>query len=435
MIIKYSCRFFLRLRAGYHDKKVRLNMRVTIKGQQPINIPTDCSLYPSQWDVASQSVMGDGMECKEARNTINKYISIIDDIMNRYSIIEKREPDNDELRTLILDTLGRVSIKKELTHTISELFPLYIQETEKRSGIALDTSKHLRTAQHRLLSSIGDKDIVSFKEDDLEKMSQQLIRKGLKNSTIQKNEQMVKQFLRWAYKKGYCNAEWLEDYHSRYKTTTGEKEIIYLTIDEVKQLEQADIRALMDKEDPGALDHWQFSRGQLERCRDVFLFCCYTSLRYSDVANLRWSDINGDVMRIVTQKTTDAISIELNNKAKSILEKYKNERYEGEKALPIVAQQVMNRMLKRLAYLVGLDRTIKKVYYVGATRHNDEYKLYEVISTHCGRRTFVVMALTLGIPAEVIMRWTGHSSYNAMRPYIAIVDELKKEQMKKFDTI
>lgn len=50
-------------------------------------------------------------------------------------------------------------------------------------------------------------------------------------------------------------------------------------------------------------------------------------------------------------------------------------------------------------------------------------------------RTFVVNYLRLGISAEVIMKWTGHSDFTAMRPYVAIVDELKKESMAKYNVL
>ena len=50
-------------------------------------------------------------------------------------------------------------------------------------------------------------------------------------------------------------------------------------------------------------------------------------------------------------------------------------------------------------------------------------------------RTFVVNYLRLGISAEVIMKWTGHSDFTAMKPYVAIVDELKKESMAKYNVL
>jgi hypothetical protein len=39
----------------------------------------------------------------------------------------------------------------------------------------------------------------------------------------------------------------------------------------------------------------------------------------------------------------------------------------------------------------------------------------------------------MGIPPEIVMKWTGHSGYKAMKPYIDVVDEIKDKSMKKFD--
>ena len=50
-----------------------------------------------------------------------------------------------------------------------------------------------------------------------------------------------------------------------------------------------------------------------------------------------------------------------------------------------------------------------------------------------GRRTFIVNALSLGITPNIVMKWTGHSDYKAMKPYIDIVDSIKASSMTKFD--
>ena len=46
-----------------------------------------------------------------------------------------------------------------------------------------------------------------------------------------------------------------------------------------------------------------------------------------------------------------------------------------------------------------------------------------------------VNALSLGIAPDVVMKWTGHSSLKAMKPYMALADKIKKESMKKFDEV
>ena len=55
------------------------------------------------------------------------------------------------------------------------------------------------------------------------------------------------------------------------------------------------------------------------------------------------------------------------------------------------------------------------------------------VGTHTGRRTFIVNALSLGIPPNVVMKWTGHNDYKAMKPYIDIVDSIKASEMTKLN--
>lgn len=47
--------------------------------------------------------------------------------------------------------------------------------------------------------------------------------------------------------------------------------------------------------------------------------------------------------------------------------------------------------------------------------------------THNGSRTSIVNALSLSITPNILMKWTVHSDYKAMKPYIDIVDFIKGE--------
>ncbi|MDR0712443.1 MAG: hypothetical protein LBF67_08915 [Prevotellaceae bacterium] len=44
----------------------------------------------------------------------------------------------------------------------------------------------------------------------------------------------------------------------------------------------------------------------------------------------------------------------------------------------------------------------------------------EPIATYCGWRMFIVNVLYLGIPAEVAMKWTGHSDYDEPAGFAAL---------------
>ena len=57
----------------------------------------------------------------------------------------------------------------------------------------------------------------------------------------------------------------------------------------------------------------------------------------------------------------------------------------------------------------------------------------DLIGTHAARRTFICFALSSGIPLQVVMKWTGHSDYQAMKPYIEIAEKTKADAMKIFE--
>jgi site-specific recombinase, phage integrase family len=153
------------------------------------------------------------------------------------------------------------------------------------------------------------------------------------------------------------------------------------------------------------------------------------------VYNLKRSDVKDDCIEITTVKTADSLVIELNNHSRAILEKYKDIAFEGDKVLPVVSNQKMNLYLKELCQLAGIDEPIRETYYRGNERVDEVLPKYELVGTHVGRRTFICNALSLGIPAQVVMKWTGHNDYKAMKPYIDIADKIKSDAMSKFNNL
>ena len=242
------------------------------------------------------------------------------------------------------------------------------------------------------------------------------LKEDMKNSTIGKQVSFLKWFLRWCYHRGYHENRAFETFKPKLKST--QKKVIFLTRKELTMLVKCKI-----PEDKKYLD----------RVRDVFLFCCYTGLRYSDVSNLRKSDVKGDHIEITTIKTTDSLVIELNKYSKAILEKYKDADFEDFKVLPVVSNQKMNDYLHELCKMAKINEPIRQTYYKGNERIDKVQPKYELVGTHTGRRTFICNALSLGIPAQVVMKWTGHSDYKAMKPYIDIADDIKAKAMKKFN--
>ena len=240
--------------------------------------------------------------------------------------------------------------------------------------------------------------------------------KKMKNTSIDKQLDFLRWFFRWALAKRFHDVNDFETFRPKLKKT--QNRVVFLTRDELEKLKK-----YVAPED----------RKNLERVRDVFLFQCCTGLRYSDVFNLRRCDVHEDHIDVTTIKTKDTLRIELNEESKSILDRYKNITFENDKALPVISNQKMNDSLHDLCKLAGINEMVRKTYFRGKERIDEIKPKWELVGTHTGRRTFICHALSMGIPPEIVMKWTGHSDYKAMKPYIDVVDEIKAESMKKFD--
>ena len=251
-------------------------------------------------------------------------------------------------------------------------------------------------------------------EDEKEKKP---VRIGLNNTTIRKKLEYLTWFLRWARDSGFAVNPAFKTFKPTLKQA--QNKVIYLTKDELARIRDLDLS-------------WT---PRLEPVRDIFLFCCLTSLRHSDADNLRRTDVKGEHIEVTTIKTGDSVSIKLNKNALAILEKYKDVPFPGNRALPSYTNQAMNRSLKELCQLAGIDEPIRITTYKGNTRKDEVHPKWELVGTHTGRRTFIVHALSMGISPSVVMKWTGHSDYKAMKPYIDIVDSAKDEAMAKFDNL
>lgn len=230
--------------------------------------------------------------------------------------------------------------------------------------------------------------------------------KNMLNNTANKNIQFFKTFLIWANYNGYTE----NSSYKNFRTKTEESEIIYLTESELELLYNLEL-----------------NDERLKRVRDIFVFQCYTGVRYSDIQNISKEDIQNSTWYLRTQKTHQIIEIPLNAYAVSILARYS----EFPKPLPVISNQKMNKYLKELCEIAGIDDIVKVVKYKGSNRIETTYKKYEVIGTHTARRTFVSLSLQKGMKPESIMAITGHKTYRMMQRYLKIGQEHIRNEMEK----
>ncbi|KAA6303188.1 MAG: Tyrosine recombinase XerC [Candidatus Ordinivivax streblomastigis] len=404
-----------------------IRMRVSYSGIR-VDIRVGYSIEFSKWNEDEGRVIaGSKNKYKQSAGEINKAIlsceEQIEDIFTRYEHLEKRPPTPTELKQVFDENTGRKEPEPETSTKIAKTFYEVYAEFMETMGQRNNWTKATYTKFSSLREHLQNyNSVLSFEllnEETLQGFITSLNNADLRNTTISKYMSFLRWFLRWAHNKGYNPSNVHETFKPKFKGADGNlKEVIYLEWEELLNLYSFKFPA---------------SLPSLPAVRDVFCFCCFTGLRYSDVAKLRHSDIKENYISVVTQKTVDGLIIELNKYSRAILNKYAGIRFPNDKALPVISNVKMNEHLKTMGELAGIDEPQRVIFFKGNIRHEEVLPKYALLTTHCGRRTFIVNALRLGVPSEVIMKWTGHSDYKAMKPYIKIVDKLKVAEMDKFN--
>ena len=410
-------------------ENVPIRMRVNFASQR-IEFTTGYRIDVAKWDVDKQRVKnGCTNKLKQSASEINAallgYYTELQEIFKRFEVAEIM-PSPAEVKEAFNNRYGQ-NEKTELASADTsnvpsnfyEAFDDFVRVCGRQNDWTHSTFEKFAAVKNHLKNFRSELSFDFFDEEGLTEYVQYLREvREMRNSTIGKQLSFLKWFLRWSFKQGMHSNNAYDTFKPKLKDT--QKRIIFLTWEELNRLRELKISP---------------TKQALERVRDVFLFQCFTGLRYSDVFNLRRSDIKGDHIEVTTVKTSDSLIIELNDHSKAILEKYKDVEFENDKALPVITNQKMNDYLKELSELAEINEPVRQTYYKGNERIDEVTPKYALLGTHAGRRTFICNALALGIPPQVVMKWTGHSDYKAMKPYIDIADDIKANAMSKFNQL
>jgi len=407
-------------------ENVPIRMRVNFASKR-IEFTTGYRIDAAKWDSNKQRVRnGCTNKLKQSASEINAsllgYYTEVQEIFKKFEVEEimpTPEQIKEAFNALHKPIEEEVKPRKSTPNAFYRVFDDFVRDCGRQNDWTDSTYEKFAAVKNHLMNFRDGLTFDFFDEKGLNDYVAYLRDvKEMRNSTIGKQLSFLKWFLRWAFKKGVHLNNAYDSYKPKLKST--QKKIIFLTWEELNKLREFEIPA---------------AKQALDRVRDVFLFQCFTGLRYSDVFNLRRSDIKGDHIEVTTVKTSDSLIIELNKHSKAILDKYKDVAFEDDKVLPVITNQKMNDYLKELAELAGIDEPVRQTYYRGNERIDEVTPKYALLGTHAGRRTFICNALALGIPPQVVMKWTGHSDYKAMKPYIDIADDIKANAMSKFNQL
>lgn len=153
----------------------------------------------------------------------------------------------------------------------------------------------------------------------------------------------------------------------------------------------------------------------LEKVRDIFLFSCYSGLRYQDAQELTNENvfIDGEgnyFLTYIQNKTGKKEEMPMLEPAVKIYHKYDFYREVTGLILPKISNVKVNAYLKTIAEMIGIKKKI---------------------THHVARHTFATtITLTNGVPLEMVSAFLGHADTRTTRIYAKMTTDLKLAHTK-----
>ena len=180
-------------------------------------------------------------------------------------------------------------------------------------------------------------------------------------------------------------------------------------------------RTHLTPEELGRLENLKLD-GQrtLRRCLDMFLFSCYTGLRFSDIVSITKENfliIDDKVWLVYSSVKTD-VSVRLplfllfEGKSLPIYERYKN----APRTLfgvPLSSNSNVNKQLRRISQLASIDKKV---------------------SFHTARHTNATLLLYNGANITTVQKLLGHKSVRTTEIYSNIMDMTIVRDLEKIET-
>jgi integrase len=181
-------------------------------------------------------------------------------------------------------------------------------------------------------------------------------------------------------------------------------------------------REYLNKDELTRINSLDFSHNKpLDAVRDIFMFSCYTGLRFCDAMELSLEDImminDEQHIRVDQIKTNERREIPLLTPAIGIINKYNSAHFRliKHKILPSYSNQRVNIYLKVIAAQAGINKNL--------THH---------IARHTCATTIL---LDNNVPIEVVSHWLGHTNIKTTQIYAKISHTKLQNQSQRLNKI
>ena len=370
-----------------------INVTITLNGSRT-TFSSNKQVSPQDWDAGKQKVRGSNDTAKSINESLRQIRNRIYDkeseLLDRGYVLTA-----DLLKDAYLDKIDAIQNK-----TLCQLYDEYLESLSKAVGTNISDDTYYN--YHRTLVLVKEYISKKYRRNDmaLQELNYSFIsdfdtflRKDYKQrkNTAVKYLRCLKRVINVAIANRYLKF----DPFLNFKVQREVVDKVFLTEEE--------LRAIINKD---------FAIKRLERVRDIFIFCCFTGLSYSDVKTLDKSHFETDEaertwIKKHRVKTGVLFRVPLLPIPKLILEKYKG----GEHLLPVIDLSSTDAYLKEIADLCGINKRI---------------------SFHTARFTFATtVTITNRISLEVVSKMMGHTNTRMTSHYAKIVDKYIGEEMDK----
>ena len=390
---------FNRRNAVNKDGECGIEVYISLLSGLPFYLSTKIFIPPNCWDVKNKRVN----HYHPAPTTLNARLQKIAGVLDQLN----KESHQD------LEKIIRRRIKNVIDNFNFNMFYMNRLNSDKtiQHLTVIDQNRTLEVLNY-FNSNIAFSDIDTVFVRDFVNY---LIECGYSNSTTRKHIKNLKKFINLARSERLLDYDFVN--HPFRQLQSNHNNHIYHTTEECHILEHLVLKEL-----------------HLDRVRDLYLIGCFTALRISDILNLRPSNIitknRKKYIKLVTIKTGEMVTIPVHPVVKKILEKHNNKLPERLKETErIVYLQNYNEYIKEVGQLAGFNDKILQVTYRGTERTETEVEKWKLMSSHTGRRTGATLMLLSCIPAELIMKITGHKSSRSFMQYLCISGDEMAEKI------
>ncbi len=395
----FSMTYLIKRKKLLNNGEAPIYLRITVNGMRN-EMAVFRSIHPDIWDSVKGRAKGSSREIRELNSYLDEY---------SHRILQcKRELETD-FKPVTPETIkNKLLGNDETNYYFLVVFKEHNDKLEilGEKEVAAGTIERYKTAYKHLQSFIR----WQYKRDDylLRDVNYSFVKnfefylkseRNCAHNTTVKYIKNVKKIIRIAMANNWIKMDPFRDVKYRFEDV----ETVYL--------DDNDLASLINK---------KIDIPRIDQVRDIFLFCCFTGLAFSDVKALRKENLIKGMdgkMWIQKRRTKTKVlsNIPLLEIPQKLLDKYAEHdkvKY-GQALLPVPSNQKMNAYLKEITDLCGINKNL---------------------TTHSARHTFATtVTLANHVSMESVSKMLGHTSINMTRKYARIADRLISEDMQKLE--